>query len=160
MPPAIGLSLNGKQLPRVPGNGSPDDTKTIVNQIVDLLNSNTQDIVATGTVQFSFVGTDAQDILIVPHNLGYSPRATCFLNGVHLTIDPQHDYPDIDIPLPTYLGANINGSGGGGGIPAVAFSTWLDFWVDSTNLYIHVINAASITKSFPVTYELRRVPAN
>lgn len=155
----LGRPLTGTQLPTVPPNATEDQKLAVINEIVGILNNYSRDVVQTDTVDFAFEGANAQTVLTIPHNLGYTPRAEVYLNDVTLTVG-DFIYPGVNIPLPTYLNAANIGVGGGGGQPAVIFFDWLDFFVDENNLYIHFTNADGVTGSVPLTYSLTRLPSN
>ena len=156
--PILGLSMDGNELPLLPPNASNDQQITVLNRIIAELNNVNRDGKVAGTVTFTATGLDSQPVLIIPHNLAYTPRAYVYLDRVKVTLGNGEAFPDVTIPLPTYLKETGVGVGGDG-FPVIDFGVWLDFWVDDTNLYIHCINAASQVISENISYILYKKPA-
>lgn len=156
---SVGLPLLGKQLPTIPPNASHEEQISIINDIINKLNNNTQEVVKSATVQFGITGAATQ-VLTVAHNLGYKPRVFAYLNSVTITLGTG-TYAHVDIPLPTYLSSNIPGGGGGPGALPIAFYTWLDCFVDATNVYfVHRSGDPTIILTLPITYYLTRQATN
>ena len=151
----LGLSLEGKQLQRIPVGATESQKTSIINDMIDKINSNSLDVVRTGTTTLQYGTVDDFGILTldytmktIPHNLGYKPRAYLWLNGARIKFKPgilgaEQIIEDVDTPLPCPLNGPamaIFGSGGGGApdtnLIGAPFWDWLWFFVDEKNLYI------------------------
>lgn len=150
----LGQLLDGSQLPPLPPNATKDQQTTVINEVINILNNYSRDIVATGEESFLVDGTDPQ-IIKIPHNLGYAPRAYCYLNGATIKDSLGNIFPSVNIPLPTPL--SFTESGGD-----ILNVVELDYFTDATNLYLRIINPNGLTSSNSdiVSYELTRTAAN
>lgn len=149
--PILGMSLDGKQLARLPANASNGDIITGINKIVDILNNVNKDIVAQGSITLT-LNSESAKILTIPHNLGYKPRAFVNMDGTTVSLNGQ-TIVDVNLATPTYL----DGSTSGG---VVQFDSWIDYFTDETNLYIRFFGASSFTGSVDFSYFLTREAAN
>lgn len=183
-----GLELRGKQLAKVPPNAGNDFQIATLNDVIDLLNSNSQDVVKSGNTTLTY-GSVADDgtisvdytMVTIQHNLGYKPRAYVYLNNTgfifHEGEPDQETFRGVDTPLPTFLNGpfmSLGGMGGGGDITVEyvgpPFWDWLYYLVDAENLYIiyapNAFAAALMTNedpghyTVPLTYELHRRPTD
>ncbi len=154
--PTLGQLLDGTTLPLLPPNASGSQQITIINQIIATLNSLQLAVVGSGVVEITLAAGASVVVQAVPHNLGYAPRAACFLNNATLVANAV-TYTGVSYPLPGYA---IGGAGpdGAGHILNVDF---VDYWTDDKNLYIHWNSGVFYTRDekINVTYFLTQVPA-
>lgn len=150
----LGQLLQGNQLPPLPPNATKDQQTTVINEIIDILNNYSRDIVLSDSVSFKIDGTDPQ-VIPVAHNLGYAPRAYCYLNNQTIVSSAGQTFSNVNIPLPTPL--QFSESGGD-----ITDEVILDYFTDATYLYIRVVNASAATSvnPFVVNYDLTRTAAN
>lgn len=164
--PILGHMASGvsKRLADLPANPTVEELRAALAEVIAQLNNNNRDIVAADVVNFVVPPATLDIVLVIPHYLGYRPRATVFLNNVTITIDSNGiptPYPGVDIPLPTYLTSFIpTGFGGSGTGLGIQFTSWIDFFVDEINLYVHLNNPLALSGSIPLSYELRREASN
>lgn len=151
--PVLGLmaSSGGRVLSNVPPTATREEQIAAINNIVAALNNFSRDVVASGSTVMT-LSSESSKVVTIPHSLGYKPRAFVYLDNVSLTIDGVL-YPNINFPLPTYLGSTA-------GAGTVTFSSWLDYFVDSVNLYLHLQSGLNLTGNLPFKYVLTRDPAN
>lgn len=96
-------------------------------------NQNAFKIIIEGDATFT-IPADRVSSLIIPHNLGFAPLSQVFLNQV----DVGNVANDINIPLPTWLSANIDNVT----THTVTFGSWVFASTDTVNLYITCLNAS------------------
>lgn len=115
------------------------------SQLIFNSNQNIYKIVLTGTNTLVNDGS-TETTLTIPHNLGFTPIAQCFLNDTIISGVGT----DLSLPLPTYTQVSIGGVTAG----VVTFSAYLSFATDSTNLYVLLFNATGSPVSYNITYYL------
>lgn len=151
--PITGQTLEGKQLPSLAPNASKEEQATVINEIIDVLNNYSRDVVSSGVATVQLSAGNNLDILTVPHNLGYKPQAYCYLGNRTISTGSQ-TYSGVDLSLPTPVHFGSDGTN-------IVFADYLTFFVDDTNLYIMLflaVNAVS-NVSIDVQYYLTRNPA-
>jgi len=83
----------------------------------------------------------------VPHNLGYTPKAECFLNNI--------TGAGYGIPLPMWISFGANSGGTGGAANYLAVIRYMTYAVDGTNLYILTYSSAdAVATNYTITYYL------
>lgn len=137
----LGLSLAGTQLPPLPPNASKDQQTTVLNEIINLLNNFSRDIVGTGVTSLG-LSSESAKVVTVPHNLGYVPQAFVYIENTTNSAEGI-TYPGVNVPLPCSLDNGSDGSG------HFLFVDWLDYFVDATNLYIRFQSGNIVTTVSP-----------
>lgn len=149
----LGLPLKGGLLTRLAPNSGKEDQTTAMNEIIDKLNTWNGVIVKQGTKTINIDATNQQSFL-VPHNLGYAPVPFAFLNGVGIS---SLGLTNLNVPLPTFLGASTNGLVAG----AVVHTSEISCNTDNNNLYFVVLNGTgSSLGNFTLSYYLMRITSD
>jgi hypothetical protein len=92
----------------------------------------------------------------VPHNLGYKPLIMAYFNNVTVTSGATTIFSHGDIPLPSWYNLAVDT----GGTPAIRFTTYINYAIDSTNAYFLLFNSLGTTFSVPIKYYLLRERTN
>lgn len=151
----LGQLLDGKQLNTIPPNASNDVQVAAINDMIYVLNNYNRDVVASGnSLLLTLPAGFTSDILVIPHNLGYRPHPYVYLPNATITDSDGVQRPGVNIPLPTYLNSGTSGGN-------LTFSSWLDYFVDTTNLYVQLrlATASGADTLIHVSYFLTRLPA-
>lgn len=158
--PGTGQTLDGKQLPTLPPNSSNEEQTVIINDIINVLNNYSRDVVLSGSGSLAVLAGQFFVVKTIPHNLGYKPQAYVYLNDQTVShsdgTNPDVVIVSADVPLPSPINYSADGLG------HILFTDFMTYFVDSVNLY--VLYTAGVTydgdNSHNFRYYLTRNPAS
>ncbi len=147
----LGVTSRGGLLRRLPANASLEQQIAAINNVFQQLNTWNGVVVLTGTTTLGSAG-DSITTKTIAHNLGFKPTVQAFLNDASISFIDNGGHTNI--PLPAWLGLDINSAVSGG----VVQTAFIDVMVDATNVYFNLYNATgSAIGDLDITYYLMRL---
>lgn len=115
-------------------------------------------LVSSGVTQCdASAGNDStivSDTFSIPHNLGYNPIVTAWLNNASV---------GFNLPLPIILSSTVGSTSGTlDGVAFLATNRWMTYGADEDNFYviIYTVGSSMIATSYFVTYYLYQQVVN